>query len=54
MMVLGYAAEDPISKDVRELSEMIHYNACGVQDFRTDKEVIAYARKTKAWCLAAH
>jgi nitroreductase len=54
MMVLGYAADEPIPKDVRELNDMIHYNDCGVQDFRTDEEVIAYARKTKAWCLAAH
>jgi hypothetical protein len=33
---------------------MIHYNSCGAEDFRTDEEVVAYARKTKAWCLAAH
>jgi len=54
MMVLGYAAEEPIPKDVRELAEMVHYNACGTEDFRTDEEVAAYARQTKAWCLAAH
>jgi nitroreductase len=54
MMVLGYAAEEPIPKDVRELTDMIHYNACTEQDFRTDEEVIAYAKKTNAWCLAAH
>ncbi len=54
MMVLGYGAEEPIPKDVRGLDEMIHYNACGKEDFRTDEEVVAYAKKTKAWCLAAH
>jgi nitroreductase len=54
MMVLGYAAEEPIGKDVRELSDMVHYNACGTEDFRTDEEVVAYARQTRAWCLAAH
>ena len=54
MMVLGYAAEEPISKDVRGIAEMIHYNSCGIEDFRTDEEVVAYAEKTKAWCLAAH
>jgi nitroreductase len=54
MMVLGYAAEEPIPKDVRELTDMIHYNACTALDFRTDEEVIAYAKKTNAWCLAAH
>jgi len=54
MMVLGHPAERPIPKDVRGLDEMIHYNACGKADFRTEEEVIAYAKKTKAWCLAAH
>ena len=54
MIVLGYAAEEPIPKDVRELAEMVHYNACGTRGFRTEEEVAAYARKTKAWCLAAH
>ncbi len=54
MMVLGYAAENPIPKDVRELDDMIHYNDCGAEDFRTNEEVVAYARITKAWCLAAH
>jgi nitroreductase len=54
MMVLGYAAEEPIPKEVRELDDIIHFNSCGVQDFRTDGEVVEYAKKTKAWCLAAH
>ena len=54
MMVLGYAAEEPIHKDVRGIAETIHYNSCGTEDFRTDEEVVAYARKTKAWCLAAY
>ncbi len=54
MMVLGYPAEEPMPKEVRKTAEMIHYNACGAKDFRTDEEVAAYAKKTKAWCLAAH
>jgi len=54
MMVLGYAAEEPIPKDVRELDAMVHYDACGVEDFRTDEEVVTDAGKTKAWCLSAH
>ncbi len=54
MMVLGHAAKAPPPKDVRELKSMVHYNDCGVEDFRTDEEVVADALKTKAWCLAAH
>lgn len=54
MMALGYAAQPPVPKEVRKLEGMIHYDDCGLQDFRTDEEVAAYAEKTHAWCLAAH
>jgi nitroreductase len=54
MMVLGYADHPPSPKEVRPLDEMIHYDDCGLQDFRTDEEVAEYAGKTHAWCLAAH
>jgi NAD(P)-dependent dehydrogenase (short-subunit alcohol dehydrogenase family) len=36
------------------LKDMVHYDDCGVEDFRTVEEVVAYAKKTKAWCTAAH
>ena len=54
MMVLGYADGPPVPKEVRSLEEMIHYDDCGVEDFRTDEEVTAQAEKTHAWCLSAH
>ncbi len=54
MMVLGWPAEPPIPKEVRSLEEMIHFDACGERDFRTDDQVAAYAEKTHAWCLSAH
>jgi nitroreductase len=54
MMVLGYAAQTPLPKEVRDPGSMTHYDSCGAGDFRTDKEVEADARKTKAWCLSAH
>jgi len=54
MMVLGYAAGPPNPKFVRDTSEIMHFDNCGEQDFRTDEEVIAYAQKTKAWCLSEH
>jgi len=54
MMAVGYAAHPPVSKEVRSLEEMIHYDDCGLQDFRTDDEVTACAEKTHAWCLSAH
>ena len=48
IMVLGYAADEPMPKDVRELGDMIPCNAGGMQDFLTDEKVLAYAGKTKA------
>ncbi len=54
MMVIGYAAVPPGPKIVRNLKEMVHYDACGVQDFRTDQEVEKYAQITKAWCMGEH
>jgi nitroreductase len=54
MMVVGYQAAPPGPKIVRELADMVHYDACGEQDFRTDQEVEEYARVTKAWCMGEH
>jgi nitroreductase len=54
MMVLGYAAEEPLPKETRDPAKMTHYNVCSEKDFRTDDEVVADAMKTKAWCFAAH
>lgn len=54
MMVVGYEAVAPGPKIVREVADMVHYDACGVEDFRTDDEVEEYAKLTYAWCLGEH
>ena len=54
MMVIGYRDNPPNEKIVRNLAEMVHHDNCGIQDFRTDEEVNAYAQITKAWCLSGH
>jgi len=54
MMVVGYAAQPPLPKEVRDPGSMTHYDSCGAGDFRTDGEVEADTRKTKARCLSAH
>ena len=54
MMVVGYPAAPPIPKELRSLTEMIHYDGCGPQDFRTDQQVIADAEKTWGWCMSGH
>ena len=52
MMVLGYSAVRPRPKFLRPLSEMVHYDACGEADFRTDAEVREFLRKTRRWNIA--
>ncbi len=42
------------SPAARSLREMIHYDNCGPQDFRTDEQVIADAEKTWDWCMSEH
>lgn len=42
MLTLGYPAKKPLSKPMRPLKEMIHYDACGEADFRTEEQVRAY------------
>ena len=54
LMVLGYPAVPPVSKEVRDVDSMLHYNDCGREDFRTDEQVVKEAAITKAWCLSAH
>jgi nitroreductase len=54
MMCVGYPSRPAIPKITREVDDMVHYDDCGADDFRTDEQVAAYAARTKAWCLAAH
>ena len=54
LMVLGYSAVPPVPKEVRDINSMLHYNDCGINDFRTDEQVVKEAAITKAWCLSAH
>ena len=54
MMVVGHQGAPPNPKEVRELARMIHYNDCGIKDFRTDEQVIADTQKTWIWCMAQH
>ena len=54
MMVVGYGTHAPIPKVIRKKEDVIHYDYCGIEDFRTDEEVITEAKETKAWCIDAH
>jgi len=52
MMAVGYAAAKPRKKLMRDKKTMVHYGRCTREDFRTDQEVIDYARKTMTWMCA--
>jgi nitroreductase len=54
LMILGYPAAPPVPKDVRDIKSILHWNACGTDDFRADERVEKEAAATKAWCLSAH
>jgi len=53
MMALGYGASTPPEKLLKPLEDMIHYDDCGEDDFKTDEEVIAFAEKTKGSRITA-
>lgn len=55
MMALGYPAIKKIGgKLVRPLEEMVHFNYCGKEAFRTDEQVRDFIRKTRRWVLSVH
>lgn len=54
LMPLGYPAYRSRPKLLREREKMVHYNYCGKADFRTEREVADFARKTWLWTTANH
>ena len=46
MMAVGYPAIEPREKQMRAREEMVHYDTCGKDDFRTDEAVKEYFSKT--------
>lgn len=54
MMALGYPANRPRPKLMRDKAKMVHYDYCGEEDFRTDEEVRDFIRRTRAWVTANH
>ena len=54
MMAVGYPAESPIEKKLRDVRDMIHYDACGPEDFRTPGRLEADTREFTEWCVRAH
>ena len=54
MMALGYPAIKAREKFVRKRDEMIHYNICDGDEFRTDEEVKSFVRKARSWTMGTH
>ena len=52
MMAVGYPAAAPRKKLMRDRKTMVHYDRCTRDDFRTDAEIIEYARKAMTWMCA--
>jgi nitroreductase len=53
MMVLGYPAYPSRPKLMRDTAKMVHFDNCGVADFRTDTEVRDFVKKSRIWNVAA-
>jgi hypothetical protein len=54
MLALGYPALQPSGKFMRETKKMIHYDDCGVEDFRSDDEVKDFVKRARNWTIGTH
>ena len=54
MIVLGYPDAVPRPKLLRPLEKMLHFDDCGIEDFRTVEEVHDFGKRTKAWTIGQH
>lgn len=54
MMALGYPNIKPSGKYMRDLHDMIHYDDCGADDFRSDAEVRDFVKRARNWTIGTH
>lgn len=54
MMALGYPAVRPRAKLLRDRTELVHYDYCGPDAFRSDEEVRDWVRRARTWTMASH
>lgn len=54
MMALGYPDIEPRAKLMRDVSEMVHYDDCGKEDFRDDQDVRDFAKRARNWNIGSH
>ena len=53
MMVVGYPDAGPAPKLLREKEKMVHYDFCGIEDFRTNQEVEDFISRARNHSAAA-
>ena len=54
VLAIGYPAAGSSPKLLRDAADMVHYDYCKLDEFRTDKEAAAFAKKTQAWAKEQH
>jgi nitroreductase len=54
MLALGFPAVQPRPKLLRDKENMLHFDYCGKQAFRTDDEVRDFIRSARTWTMASH
>jgi hypothetical protein len=54
MLALGYPAINPSDKFMRDPKKMVHYDDCGIDDFRTDEEVRDFVKRARSWTVGTH
>lgn len=52
VVVLGWPAAEARHKYTRDKKEMVHYNYCGKEAFRTDEEVRDFIKRTRAMVIS--
>jgi nitroreductase len=54
MIVLGYPEMTPRKKLMRNRDEMIHYDDCGPDDYRSHDEVMEFVKRARNWNIGSH
>ncbi len=54
MMALGQPALKPSEKFMRDRREIVHYDDCGTDDFRSDEQVREFVKKARSWNIGVH
>lgn len=54
MIALGHPEMEPRPKLMRNHEEMIHYDDCGPDDFRSNEKAMDFVKRTRNWNIGSH